>query len=666
MCKISVLLYFLSLISLTAQSPFSHDLTTAQFPWTDKEFDNHPNNFQFAIVSDRTGGHRVGVFGDAMIKLNRLHPEFVMSVGDLIEGYSKDEELLDRQWAEFDSVLQQLTIRFFALPGNHDISNTVMRDLWMERYGRSYYHFRYKDVLFLAMDTNDGDGVVISKDQIEYFKSVLQANQDVRWTMVFMHHPIWEYREFNDFGVIEEALSDRPYSVFAGHTHRYFKTQRHDRNYYVLATTGGGSRMRGARIGEFDHVTWVTMTDQGPDLIHLQLSGLIAEDVLTEDNAPLAKILDQAARIEHISLKGEEGTDRIILKLANQKSTTNPYATDDPLHIDRVAKNKELLVRDLIFEGRFYHNHHLNPWPHTFAIRVPNDSVVVLDIAVEHLGGVAVEDLDDLELDYTVRFEGPEFEPEYALSGVKKMDLSYPTTGIKLTDEDVFLDHQHVSIESSFPHLLMRYTLDGTEPTANSPIYTQPIEIRRSTLIKVKYFSSDNKAWSSTLTKQYRKVLPLQSIPLKGSNWKQGMHYRYYEGDFSEGVPDFELLNPVDEGIALDSDPSLIAEKNNMRLDHFAINFEGFIEIPEDGVYKFYLYSDDGSILYLHNQEIVNNDGSHEARMRSGHVALQKGWAPIRIGYFEDFLGETLQLGVVGPDGKRRNILFSELWHQAP
>ena len=54
-------------------------------PWIHLNLNNDPDHFQFAIVSDRTGGHRPGVFEDAVKKLNLLQPEFVMSVGDLIE-----------------------------------------------------------------------------------------------------------------------------------------------------------------------------------------------------------------------------------------------------------------------------------------------------------------------------------------------------------------------------------------------------------------------------------------------------------------------------------------------------------------------------------------------------------------------------------------------------
>lgn len=74
--------------------------TQAEKPWTEPGFLNDPNNFQFAIVADLTGGHRSGVFEDAVKKINLMQPEFVLSVGDLIEGYTEDRDTIDEQWAE--------------------------------------------------------------------------------------------------------------------------------------------------------------------------------------------------------------------------------------------------------------------------------------------------------------------------------------------------------------------------------------------------------------------------------------------------------------------------------------------------------------------------------------------------------------------------------------
>src|SRR5262249_20182937 len=70
-------------------------------PWTNLRLNNDPSEFKFLVVSDRTGGHRAGVFSQAVEQINLLQPEFVVSVGDLIEGYTKDADKLTEQWKEF-------------------------------------------------------------------------------------------------------------------------------------------------------------------------------------------------------------------------------------------------------------------------------------------------------------------------------------------------------------------------------------------------------------------------------------------------------------------------------------------------------------------------------------------------------------------------------------
>ena len=93
-------------------------------PVTHLRWRDDPAEFQFAIVSDRTGGHRPGVFSQAVEKLNLLQPEFVLSVGDLIEGGKKPQEKLASEWQEFDGFVQKLNMPFFYVAGNHDVGAT--------------------------------------------------------------------------------------------------------------------------------------------------------------------------------------------------------------------------------------------------------------------------------------------------------------------------------------------------------------------------------------------------------------------------------------------------------------------------------------------------------------------------------------------------------------
>lgn len=268
-----------------------HDSGAASFgdlgpetPWTHLNFVNDPEAFQFAIVTDRTGGMRPGVFSEAVDKLNLLQPEFVVSVGDLIEGYTEDRAQLASEWNEFDTMVRRLDMPFFYLAGNHDYTNKVMADVWQERYGDSYYHFTYRDTLFVMLNSNDGGEThTFSKAQVDWLKKTLEKNPEPRWTLIFTHSPLWDRENQDRWGEIEALLEDRQYTVFAGHHHRYVKDQRHGQKYFTLATTGGVSSMRGSRFGEFDHVVWVTMSDEGPIIANLMLDGIWDENVRTAE-----------------------------------------------------------------------------------------------------------------------------------------------------------------------------------------------------------------------------------------------------------------------------------------------------------------------------------------------------------------------------------------------
>ena len=288
-------------------------------PWTHLNTQNNPKHFQFAIVTDRTGGRRPGVFEDAVRKLNLLQPEFVVSVGDLINGYTKNRAELDRQWDEFDGFVRQLEMPFFYLPGNHDYTNAVMARKWKERYGPPHFHFVYEDVLFLCLNTEDALGAhkfaKIHEPQYRYAERVLREHRDVRWTLVFMHQPLWTKQDTGWWPKLEQLLAKRRHTVFAGHYHRYRKHVRNDQRYFVLATTGGGSGLLGPAFGQFDHVVWVTMTDDGPLIANLMLDGIWDDDPpsLKMAASPRAMLHWSPIQAELTRIKDGRGVTRIRL-----------------------------------------------------------------------------------------------------------------------------------------------------------------------------------------------------------------------------------------------------------------------------------------------------------------------------------------------------------------
>ena len=315
---LSTLLATLILITACASSQqpkqespvFQHDIQGQQTPWNHSNFDNEESKFTFALFSDLTGGEREGIFEVAIEQLRLLRPELIISVGDLIEGGTTDRDQLGREWESFDQRANRAQAPVFHVGGNHDLTHPVMWEEWEKRYGKRYYHFIYKDVLFLVMDTEDNtpemqkhifeiraeairlidtegwDALLgteygqlaeresgrISAGQAAYFRNVIAQNPQVRWTFVLMHKPAWERPDEENFSTVEAALAARPYTVFHGHVHSYQHEQRHGRDYIRLATTGG--TQTSTKPMPVDHVTLVTVSEEGIDIANLRLSGI--------------------------------------------------------------------------------------------------------------------------------------------------------------------------------------------------------------------------------------------------------------------------------------------------------------------------------------------------------------------------------------------------------
>lgn len=255
-------------------------------PWTSLVRTGAEDAFQFAIISDRTGLPREGVLEQAVAHLNRLQPAFVMSVGDLVEGYTLDGRITDleriqRDWDTTSVVLNTLTMPFFYVVGNNDINSPAAAPLWTAQFGeRTYYHFVFKDVLFVALNSEDplGPGGLNSEQQA-WLGEVLTAYPDVRWTFLFLHRPLWTYPQAHDtWAAIEALFGGRPRTVFAGHRHQYERSEVDGHIYYTLGTTGGGSQLTGATEGWFDHITWVAIGNGAPHISNLALDGIWDDD----------------------------------------------------------------------------------------------------------------------------------------------------------------------------------------------------------------------------------------------------------------------------------------------------------------------------------------------------------------------------------------------------
>ena len=130
---------------------------------------------------------------------------------------------------------------------------------------------------------------------------------------------------------------------------------------------------------------------------------------------------------------------------------------------------------------------------------------------------------------------------------------------------------------------------------------------------------------------------------LKVNPTRQGVNYTYYEGKIKR-LDEFASLTKVKEGRM----ETISIDKANAN-DHFAYRFTSFIKIPEKGIYRFYVNSDDGAQLMIDGKMIVDNGASHwSATPKKGKVCLEPGFHQLEVVYFEDSEGQALEVGICG------------------
>lgn len=140
----------------------------------------------------------------------------------------------------------------------------------------------------------------------------------------------------------------------------------------------------------------------------------------------------------------------------------------------------------------------------------------------------------------------------------------------------------------------------------------------------------------------------IASYLLKGVDVEPNIHFEYFEGDWQE-LPDFAQLTPVATGKTTDFSVGV-----SPRQDLFALRFRGFIHVPADGEYHFFLSSDDGAKLKINGKTIVDNDGVHPPGYRDGRHRLTSGAHEVVVEFFEYRGGEELAVEVEGPDMPRQ------------
>jgi predicted phosphodiesterase len=201
------------------------------------------NEFQFAILGDRTGGAVPGVFEEAWRETDRDHPDFVISVGDTIEG--GDDLTVDAEWQQIMRALGPYRrYRLFLTPGNHDVWSVASAQAF-EKYSKHplHYSFDYQQAHFTVLDNSRSDNM--PTEELAYLEKDLQMHQKQPVKFIFSHRPSWILQVVlanPDFPLHRLAKRYGVKYVVAGHLHEMLHFEVDGVTYLSIASSGGHLR----------------------------------------------------------------------------------------------------------------------------------------------------------------------------------------------------------------------------------------------------------------------------------------------------------------------------------------------------------------------------------------------------------------------------------------
>jgi alpha-L-fucosidase len=204
------------------------------------------------------------------------------------------------------------------------------------------------------------------------------------------------------------------------------------------------------------------------------------------------------------------------------------------------------------------------------------------------------------------------------------------------------------------------YSIDGNDPgSSNSIMYSKPFYIDKTATLKVQARSSPTFQGTGLLNSKIaeRKVVVYEWKKAKQVKVQPGIAYKYYEPTGRVNMQSVDGT-PVASGIA-----SVIGLENKQRPDKFAFEFNGYIKIDQQSIYEFFLASDDGSRLFIDDEEVIDNDGDHGTVEKTGRIALRKGLHKLRVIYFDSGGGNELSLSSKPEGGQKQQVSAAVLYH---
>jgi hexosaminidase len=218
-----------------------------------------------------------------------------------------------------------------------------------------------------------------------------------------------------------------------------------------------------------------------------------------------------------------------------------------------------------------------------------------------------------------------------------------------LSKDIVFVDSTLVSLNLTYPMegVEIRYTLDGTVPTKNSLLYTEPFSVSKECKIKARSYKGE--MFNDLKTAEVKQQNYREASATTPAN--KGFEKWMFDGEF-KSVQDIQIpvatkATPVDT-IQLGDFGSKVS---------FSMAFKSSFYADKDAVYEFELKSDGESLLFFGDDLIIDKAGKgHLPFKKNEKLALKKGWHAFTVKYKSSTKPRAIELKYAEQGGKLQDL----------
>ncbi len=244
--------------------------------------------FQFAVIGDSRDGEKVYAY--LIERILERKPDFIIHLGDMVPSPSESE------WEAFFEASKPITLPFFPVVGNHDVStgssgDKVYREQFFLPEGKTYYAFRAGGILFVILDSEKGRGRIIG-EQLSWLEDTLSSSEE-KMKLVFLHRPLflpidslkrgWAMdrypRERDDLHSL--FLRDKVKAVFEADDHRYDR-RLEDGILYLISGGGGAPLYTTEKRGGYFHYVWISVEKEKIEGKAVALEGNVQDRFVIE------------------------------------------------------------------------------------------------------------------------------------------------------------------------------------------------------------------------------------------------------------------------------------------------------------------------------------------------------------------------------------------------